>query len=586
MKKIFFILHSSFFICCVTATAVAQHQLDPRVVAMGKELPRGKVVSHDSRDEAIKGGVHSSKYLQPLTEWKRADRSNSVVYSTRYKIPFEWLEREMFLHFGKVSGSFDVVINGKLAGYSQTGSTPAEFDITGASREGANELEIVIYKEPIAQKLEDGRPAMSPQILGEVYVLSQPKMRVRDIFLNTRMEGANGIMELGVIMKNHQLNTKEYRVYYELLSPRGEILSEGYRDADLDMRREDTVRFFANIPRIMPWSHEDPRLYTLFVKTQHEGRFKEFLAFRIGFRELDYRGGLVFLNGTALKLNVQRFTPTTDARQMRAQIEVLRAQGVNALWLQGTPPSHELYDICDELGVYVCNRADIDTHLSGNSRKVGGNPSNQPEWEGAYRDRLMSAYHTSKNSPSVVMFSLAENSANGYNLYESYLALKALEKSRPVVYPEGREWNNDPINATAMKTLSYPDPGEQWATITADAPRGGLFIVHNLRHFTPVVGEVSYKILVGKKVVSEGFTAIEVLPQGDTNVAIPMNSVRENKKFRVLLEVAVPRLTTEYTPLPATAERKVFAGEFPLTEGERVVIARGDFLVKKPKNEE
>jgi beta-galactosidase len=556
------------------------HQLDPRVVSIGKELPRGDVVSHGSREEALSGTYHSSKYLQPLTEWTENDRPDAVVYSTRYKIPFEWIDREMFLYLGKVSASFDVVINGELVGYSQTGSTPSEFDVTKASQEGNNDLEIVVYKEPVALELENSREPIKPRILGEVYVLSQPRMRVRDIFVDTRMEGTGCLLEFGVIMKSHQLNAKEYRVYYELVSHRGEILSEGYKDAELDMQREDTVRFFSRIQGILPWSHEEPRLYTLFIKTQHEGRFKEFLAFQIGFRGLEFRDGLIYLNNTPLKITMREFTPTADMEQMRAQIEALKASGVNTLNLQGGPTGHDFYELCDELGVYICNGADIDTHLAGTSRKVGGNPSNAPEWDGAYLDRVMSMYHTSKNSPSVVMFSLADESANGYNLYESYLALKATEKRRPVVYPEGAEWNNDPLDFIAMDKISYPT-GEQWAVVTALDAQSGRFRVLNTRYITPISGEADYKIVVGKKVVSKGVIPVEVLPQQTTDLTIPISNVKEGKEFVVQIEVKIPRRITEYVPLPATKERKVFAGEIPLSEQEKIVIGQGDFPSEK-----
>jgi beta-galactosidase len=262
---------------------------------------------------------------------------------------------------------------------------------------------------------------------------------------------------------------------------------------------------------------------------------------------------------------------------MRTQIEALRTQGVNALSLQGTPPSHEFYALCDELGVYLCNRADIDTHLAGLSRKVGGNPSNQPAWEGAYLDRVMSMYHTSKNSPSVVMFALARDSANGYNLYESYLALKAVEKQRPVIYPEGAEWNSDRLDFEVMDSLDYPDAGEQWAVITAEDVKGGRFKIHNTRYFTPIIGEAAYNIKVGKKIVSRGSIPVEVQPRSEAEFTIPINNVKEGKEFTALIEVKVPRRTTKYTPLPATRERKVFAGEFPLSEDEKTVIGQGDF---------
>jgi beta-galactosidase len=586
MKKIFLLFFAAAAISVTAnisatlaqtrATYELPRHLDPSVVSVGKELPRGDVTSHDSREEAIRKVYHSSKYLQPLTEWTRSESAETVTYKTRYKIPFEWIDREQFLYLGKVSASFDVIVNGDYTGYSQTGSTPSEFDITAVSREGNNELEIVIYKEPVAAVLENSRPASEPQITGEAYVLSQPKMRVRDIVVDTGMEGTDGLLELGVIMKNHQLNAKDYRVWYELLSPKGEVISEGYKDATLDMRREDTVRFFSRIHDIMPWSHEEPRLYTLYIKTQNEGRFREHLLFRIGFRDIELRDGLVYLTGTPLKMAIKEFTPSSDMTAMRSAVEALRTEGFNTLELKGAPPSREFYALCDELGVYLCNQADIDTRLSGDSRRIGGNPSNDPVWEAAYRDRVMAMYHTSKNYPSIAMFSIAEKSANGYNLYESYLALKAVEHQRPVIYTDGGEWNNDRLDTEAMKAIHYVNE-EKWAIITPENVTGGQFRVHNTRHFTPILGEAVYKIAVGNRIVSRGSVPLEVLPKGATDFVIPIKGVKEGKKFVVQIEVEIEKPVNKYVLDNRTAQKKVFRDTGTVADRDKIVIERRSF---------
>lgn len=108
--------------------------------------------------------------------------------------------------------------------------------------------------------------------------------------------------------------------------------------------------------------------------------------------------------------------------------------------------SPTLYDTCDTLGMYVIVQAPIDTRSSGESRRIGGNPSNDPEWLGAYVERTADSYHASKRHPSVIAFSLATQSANGINLYESYLDMKKSGDPRPFIYPDAAgEWNSDKL---------------------------------------------------------------------------------------------------------------------------------------------
>lgn len=551
--------------------------LDPTVVSLNKELPRGDVVSHDSKVDAVRRTYGASKYLQPLTEWTRAETDDAVIYRTRFKVPFEWIDRQQFLYVGRTSASFDVVINGDLAAYSQTGSTPSEFDITKVSKEGANDLEIVIYKDPVARSLEGSRQPVAPRIEGEVYVLSQPRVRVRDVAVSTRMEASSGLLQLGVILKSHQLNPHDYTVYWELLNPLGEIVHEGSKTARLDMRREDTVTFFANIPRVVPWSHEEPYLYTLFIKTQNEGRFREYLSFKVGFRSFDLADDSGFtLNGEPLRLSMRNFSPAGDAATVRTAIEQLRAGGVNALMLRGAPPSREFFALCDSMGVYLACRADIDTHASGESRKVGGNPSNDPAWEGAYLDRTMAMYHTSKNHPSVAMFSLAERSANGNNLYESYLALKALEPNRPVIYSDGEgEWNTDALDISDAPAAVVP--AVEWVTLEAVDVTKGEFKVLNSRRITPLVGEAVYRISVGRKVVSSGSVPIEILPGGSKDFTVPIAGVKEDKSYTVAIEIVVERTDGDYLP-DSDPNLKVFRRlDLPLAPAARKTVAGGEF---------
>ncbi len=610
MKKIFFAMAAAILWVATagaqTQTAAPQKHLDPTVAAIGKEPARGNVVSYPSRDQALRGAdpttgnQRESAYLQPLTEWTRTETADSVIFKTRFKVPFSWIDRQQFLYMERVSGSFSVTVNGREIGYSQTGSTPAEFDVTAASREGNNDLQIAVYKHFVGLMLESDRPVSAPAIEGETYIFSQPRMRVRDIFVDTRMEGTNGLLQLGVIMKSHRLNARKYLIYYELLSPRGEILAEGHREATLEMKREDTVRFFAKIRDITPWSHEKPQIYTLLVRTQNDGRFGEYLSFPVGFRRFEFlpETGQMLLNDRQLALVARDFQPVLplDAAgiaRARREIEELQAQGINTLRVTGSPPGQKFYDLCDELGVYVCLGADINTRGSGLSRRLGGNPTNDPAWAAAYYDRALAAYHTSKNHPSTAVFSLAAESANGYNLYENYLMLKKLEPLRPVIYEDGGEWNSDRIRfaSEGEKITNY-----DLRITQSEAPSEEVrkFVIDNPNPFVPLLGEAEYQVVTGSKTVAKGTIPLRVVPGGSAEIEVPTRGTKSGakstgksgKKFRISLEIKVEKATGKYVPAEGETAPRVLRDSRPnaayspisgLPEEQKITLHKQEF---------
>lgn len=410
---------------------------DATPVQTGRELPRTPTVSYPSEKLSLERSGSPSRNFQPLTEWVRhTDDEGNAIFSTKYKVPFEWVDREYFLHIGGATSSYVVIVNGELAGYNQSGRTPAEFDVTKMSTEGLNRLEIIVYKDPAARVLQSS--AEAPEIIGEVYLTAQPRIRIRDYVTNALMDGETTALELGVIVKSHLLNPKTVRVYYSIINPDGTAGPYGHRDADFEMKLEDTVRFFVNIPDPLPWSHEAPNLYTLALKLQHEGRYTEYVSYPLALRTVDTADGELLINGRSVPVNAVEYTFTGDIASAGPELQALKGKGVNTLILREHSQTDAFYSLCDTIGMYVCNTADISAK----------GPSNDPRWEEAYRDRALSMYHTSQHHPSVVMFSLADDSSNGYNLYESYIALKSVEPRRPVVYLDGGgEWNTDALRA-------------------------------------------------------------------------------------------------------------------------------------------
>lgn len=404
----------------------------------GRELPRGEILVYPSAEAATAADGGDTRYFTRLTEWNLKDN----VFSTQFTVPFAWANRQVLFHLGWASGDYEVRINGRPVAYNADGNDPSEFNITKQAKEGRNTLEVILTQPSAVAPLESWKEAPSPAI-GGAWLMSQPTLRIRDVLTKTKIaEDGNATAEIAVVVKSDALNARSSRIHYQLLTPTGENAAAGHKDVTLDMRREDTLRFLARIPSNLLWNAELPTQYTLRLRTQHEGRYAEYLELRLGFRSVEMQEGQMFLNARPVTLHAREVPPSITENEIAA----LREQGFNALKLLPGPVPESLLNFCDIQGLYVIAQAPVDTRRSGESRRKGGNPSNDPIWKPAYLERAENSYHTTKRHPSVVAFSLATQSANGINLYESYLNMKRFGDSRPFIYPDSDgEWNSDKL---------------------------------------------------------------------------------------------------------------------------------------------
>ncbi len=554
---------------------------DPEVISLGNDETRYPLLPYNNMELALKGDIASSTYIQwlngtwktklfptptqvdtmltaigaDLSDWgsspvpsRRTDDAWAAIYRTEFKMPFAWIDREVFVHVGPVSRAYYVYINGRQAGYFENSQSAAEFNLTKLVKEGKNHLSIIAYADPVSTTLENQNTSRGTAITGDVYIFSQPKVRMRDYVIDTRFapDGTSGLFNLGVIVKSHLLNPKQVTVYYDLYAPDSTKVSSGKRDARFDMRREDTVRFFANIPNIDSWSHESPKLYTVALRLQHEGRFTEYTTLKIGFREVAYNDQGITINGRPLKIRAIDYNCPPDEQTLRQDLTQLRKWGINLLRVENYPQRKAFYDLCDQYGFYVCDQANLDSRLSGEDLKIGGTPANDTLWARAYIDRVTDMYYASKNHPSVIMFSLGGEAGQGYNLYEAYLKLKELESERPIIYQQaGAQWNTDMVvgapsdrNASDTRyTLHFGTP-EEWRTSPALAPEA-LFsegskpdgaILRNGYHIANLSNfRIGYTVLSGKKIVKEGVIPASVAPQSSQEVRASLEGLKPGK---------------------------------------------------------
>ena len=405
----------------------------------GREPARSEWRGYPSQAEATAAGVGDHRYLHNLTAWTQAEGN----FSTFFTVPFDWANRQVMVHVDSATAAYEVLVNGRPVAHNAYPCVPAEFNVTKSVHEGRNTLEIKLRPAVETAPLESWRTDSRPAI-GNAWIASRPTLHIRDVLTHTQLnDSGTATADIGLVVKTQSLNPRTSRIHYELLAPNGARIAGGMQSVTLGMRGEDTLHFLAAVPDSLLWSPEHPVQCTLQLKTQHEGRYVEYAELPLGFRAIATdKAGQLRLNGLETTLLSCEALPDIT----RQEITALREKGFNTLRLKAGTVRPGLYADCDRAGMLVVVQAPVDTSKSGPSRKLEGNPSNDPHWRTYFIERIEDAYHAAKRHPSVVAFALAENSANGICLYESYLSVKRFGDDRPFIYPDsGNEWNNDAL---------------------------------------------------------------------------------------------------------------------------------------------
>lgn len=516
LKKI--VLFTGFCVVYAHAATAQEESVpywkDVRTVSVNKESPRTTFIPFHHKDSALTGKAQSSTYYQSLNgKWKfkqvsaaSADRAfvrpdydvsgwseisvpgnwqtngyghpvfadsayefNPVdprkaslpdntpvgIYRTTFKVPYLWSDRQTFLHIGAVKSGCYVWVNGQKVGYTEDSKNPAEFDITPYVKEGMNTLAIEVYAWSTGSYLESQDTWRLTGIDRDVYLVSQPRVRIRDYVAAAWLDPSyqNGNLDLAVIIKSHFLNNKEVTIFYDIFDPDGKRVSYEWKNSRHRMRNEDTVYFHTMIPDVKKWTAETPNLYTVLVRLQREKRYAEHIVFNVGFRNVEMKEGRLTVNGTPIRVkgvNYHEHHPVTghavDEATLEKDLEWMKKYHVNAIRTGQHPQSEAFYRLCDKYGFYVFDEANIDSKAMGYEQKRSGSPANDPQWLNAHLERVSNMYERNKNHPCVVAWSLGNDAGNGYNFYKAYESVKAKEKNRPVLYNmAGYEWNTDII---------------------------------------------------------------------------------------------------------------------------------------------
>lgn len=445
------------WLLAATLVAAAQERArqwdDPALVSENLRSPRSEFVSYTIRDEAEAGNRKAAKYYRELDFVPASDN----VFKSTFEASVLWIGRDVYFHSEGSQGAFAFYVNGKYAGYSQDNRTPAEFHITPWLVEGTNEL-AVVRVDGSGRRLEAGLGVDEREFFENTYVYSQPKVCIEDYVVSSEPDSTDdhGVLDIKVIVGNSFNYEEKVTIGFDIYAPDGKLKEYSLAETAVPGRGRDTVEFRALIYGVMQnlWSARSPKLYKVMLYVKKDGFYTEYIPLRVGFGRTRWDSQGFMRNGQRIQLKAVEICTGSSRSEALKTLRSLRGEGYNALYVR-CPQPYWFYDLCDEVGFYVLDRANINPAGDNRDRRVGGTPSNDPRWLGAYLERSERMYCRMRNHTCVVGFSLGDNAGNGYNLYKSYQLLKGLETLRPIVYGQAEgEWNCDIVLPRAEKSIN------------------------------------------------------------------------------------------------------------------------------------
>lgn len=410
------------------------------------------------------------------------------VYRHDFDLPKDWKDRQIYLHIGAIKSASYVYLNGKELGFSSDSKNPVEYLLNPYLQDGKNTITIKTYRYTAASYLECQDFFRMSGIERDVYLWSQPKPHIQDFAVVSTLddEYTDGIFKLAIDIQNASNATENLSLKYELIDNKNNIVATEKSELSLSSNNEKTINFSKNLPKVNKWSAEKPNLYKLLISLEQNGKLLECIPFNVGFRRLEIRETdvvqngkrltLFLFNGRPIKLKGVNIHETTKfghyvtKADMRQNFLLMKLNNINSVRLSHYPQDRKFYELCDEIGLYVYDEANIESHGMGYSLDKGKSLGNNPEWLNQHLYRTKNMFYRNRNYPSVTFWSLGNEAGNGYNFYQTYLFLKEQEKSlmnRPVNYERALfEWNTDMIVPQYPSAQWFFEIGEK----TADRP--------------------------------------------------------------------------------------------------------------------
>ena len=393
------------------------------------------------------------------------DDDNPVgLYRTHFTLPDTWQGQRITVHFGGVTSAFYLWVNGHKVGYSQGSRLPAEFDISPYLQPGQNLLAVKVFRWSDGSYLEDQDHWRLSGIHRGVFLQAEPRAHINDFFIRTDLDDAYRDARLQIrpeINRPAGMDLTGWTITAQLFDASHRPVLASPLSQDVAALLEEAYPARGNVPfgvmettviNPQKWTAETPYLYSLVLSLRDSrGRLVEARSHKVGFREVAVADGQLLVNGRPVLLygvnrhdHSQHGGKVVSRETMERDIQLMKQLNINAVRTSHYPNDPYWYELTDQYGLYVIDEANIETH------GLGGKLANDPAWSQAFMERGMRMVERDKNHPSIIFWSLGNESGMGPNHAAMSSWIKDFDPTRLIHY-EGAQDDDRQLAQT-------PDP--------------------------------------------------------------------------------------------------------------------------------
>lgn len=359
-------------------------------------------------------------------------------YRREINIPSNWDGKRVIAHFGSVTSNIYLYVNGKFAGYAEDSKVAAEFDITPFLKKGKNLIAFQTFRWCDGSWCEDQDFWRLSGPARENYLYARSKdHRLLDVRVETELKNnyKDGYLNITAKVQGNTL------AYFGLYDPDGkEVIVTG-----TDNVKNGVAKYQLRVKNVRKWSAETPNLYTLVVSPiQNGGMYLpyEIVQVKVGFRKVEIKNKQFLVNGQPVLLKgADRHEMDPDEgynvseQRMIQDIMMMKRMNINAVRTCHYPDDPRWYDLCDKYGLYVVAEANQESHGFGYGDDAA---AKKPEFAKQIMERNQHNVSMFFNHPSIVTWSLGNETVMGDNFLQAYKWIKSQDKTRPVQYEQAR----------------------------------------------------------------------------------------------------------------------------------------------------